>query len=323
MRQQSLTESMGKHQVYFSSHPMAQKLAGHLVKLLVLQSLPFNVVDSQPFRDFVACVHPRWMDGSDSEIHLHQKEFSARDFYDTYLSASSHPTLLDEFIYFPMRQLYKEMSAGHIQGRTLLQFNPSPAPYKLLVCCEFFEEINVLELTDECSLALRKWLKKDPEALDWTHMSQYASSLEGRSDGWIKKEEILRERFKRVIDCDIAADPLVAPGTLPPVDCLITTCGFEVISKDHEEFRNNLRKTAALLKVGGYLAIFVLINAKFYKVGEPLFHVLCFNEDFLRAALMDSGYVIESLESRPRVDYGGYMIFDSLVYVRARKVREV
>ncbi|XP_069828851.1 indolethylamine N-methyltransferase-like [Dendropsophus ebraccatus] len=263
------------------------------------------------------------MDGNDSEIHLQQYEYTARDFYDDYLSASSHPTLFDEVICFPMRQLYKEMSAGHIQGRAFLQLNPSPTPYKLLLCCEFFEEINVLEFQNDSSLALRKWLKKDPGALDWTHMSQYACSLEGRSDGWIKKEEKLRERVKRVIDCDIAADPLVAPGILPSVDCLMTSCGFEVLSKDHDDFRKNLRKAAALLKVGGYLALFALINAKVYKVGKRLYYILCLNEEFLRTALVDSGYVIESLERRPGADVGGYIIYDNLVYVRARKVREV
>ncbi|XP_069825511.1 indolethylamine N-methyltransferase-like [Dendropsophus ebraccatus] len=262
------------------------------------------------------------MDRSNSEIHQQQYEYSSRDLYNTYLYSGAHPALLDEIVCFPMRQLYKEMSTGHIQGSTLLQFNPGPAPYKLLVCCEFFEEINVLEFHDENSLELRKWLKKDPGALEWTHISQYACSLEGRSDGWIKKEEILRERVKRVIDCDIAADPLVAPGTLPPVDCLMSICGFELISKDHEEFRNNLRKAAALLKVGGYLALFGVINAKFYKLGERLFHVLCYNAEFLRAALMDSGFVIESLETRPAADVGGSIIYDNQVYVRARKVRE-
>lgn len=60
MRQQSLSESMERRQVYSSSHPMAQKLTGHLVKMLVLQSLPFHLVDSQPFRDLMTCAHPRW-----------------------------------------------------------------------------------------------------------------------------------------------------------------------------------------------------------------------------------------------------------------------
>ncbi|XP_056399679.1 indolethylamine N-methyltransferase-like isoform X4 [Hyla sarda] len=259
------------------------------------------------------------MNGSVYKIY-HQ--LKSRDVYDIYLSKDVNPTLLDEVVLYPMRQLYKEFSQGHIKGRTLLQFNPGPAPYKLLVCCDFFEEINVLEFNEENSKELRKWLKKDPGALDWTRASQYACTLEGKSNGWIEKEEQLRERIKRVIDCDLTADPLVTPGTLPPVDCILSIGGLESIINDQDNFRKNLGKMAALLKVGGHVAFFGAINGKSYKVGEHLVPCFGYNEGFLKAALRDTGFVIESLERRPGVDISDYIIYDSFVYVRARKVRE-
>ncbi|KAG8568198.1 hypothetical protein GDO81_013915 [Engystomops pustulosus] len=251
----------------------------------------------------------------------HQKEFSAKEFFETCLSADSHPAIYEEVVCFPMRQLHKELSSGHIKGKTLIEFTLGPVLFKLLVCCEYFEEITVLEFNDECSMELKKWLKKHPEAIDWTHVSQFACSLDGKSNGWREKNEKVRERVKQVIDCDITADTLVAPGVLPPADCLLCIWGLDVISKDQDDFQKNLEKMAALLKSGGHLLLFGTINAELYKVGEHSFHIVNYDEEFLRKALRDCGFVIESLENRPRGEFSDSIIYDSFVYVRARKVR--
>ncbi|XP_056425859.1 zinc finger BED domain-containing protein 4-like [Hyla sarda] len=51
---------MSKRQQYAPTHPTAQKLNLLLSKLLVLQSLPFKVVDSAPFRELMACAESSW-----------------------------------------------------------------------------------------------------------------------------------------------------------------------------------------------------------------------------------------------------------------------
>uniref|UniRef100_A0A8C5QL81 BED-type domain-containing protein n=1 Tax=Leptobrachium leishanense TaxID=445787 RepID=A0A8C5QL81_9ANUR len=45
---------------YSPNHPQAQRLNASLAKLLALQLLPFQLVDSAPFREFAECAVPQW-----------------------------------------------------------------------------------------------------------------------------------------------------------------------------------------------------------------------------------------------------------------------
>lgn len=59
-RQISLPQLLNRRKKLGPSHPHAQRLNASLVKLLALQLLPFQLVDSAPFREFVECVVPQW-----------------------------------------------------------------------------------------------------------------------------------------------------------------------------------------------------------------------------------------------------------------------
>ncbi|XP_073513498.1 indolethylamine N-methyltransferase-like [Phyllobates terribilis] len=262
------------------------------------------------------------MEESSNQTDDEQFQLRLKASYNHFLSADVPCGITEEFLCFPMRQLHKELSEGHIKGKTLVQLTRDPVLYKLFVCCDYFEEITVLEIRKEYSLELRKWMNKESGALDWSHASKYACELEGKSKCWREKEEELRAKVKRILDCDITADPLVAPEVLPQADCLLCIWALDTLSKDHEDFRNNLRKMAALLKTGGHMAFFGAINAKQYNVGEKTYPVLGYDEEFLRRALEDVGFVIESLETRVRGAVGDIIIYDSFVYVRALKVKE-
>ena len=59
-RQISLPQLLQRRKKYAPSHPHAQRLNASLAKLLALQLLPFQLVDSAPFREFVECAVPQW-----------------------------------------------------------------------------------------------------------------------------------------------------------------------------------------------------------------------------------------------------------------------
>ncbi|PIO40084.1 hypothetical protein AB205_0067120, partial [Aquarana catesbeiana] len=54
-RQISLPQLLNRKKKFSTSHPHAQSLNASLAKLLALQLLPFQLVDSAPFREFVEC----------------------------------------------------------------------------------------------------------------------------------------------------------------------------------------------------------------------------------------------------------------------------
>ena len=59
-RQMSIPHMLESKKKYTPRHPHAQRLNSSLAKLLALQLLPFNLVESAPFREFAKCAVPQW-----------------------------------------------------------------------------------------------------------------------------------------------------------------------------------------------------------------------------------------------------------------------
>uniref|UniRef100_A0A8C5QYP1 BED-type domain-containing protein n=1 Tax=Leptobrachium leishanense TaxID=445787 RepID=A0A8C5QYP1_9ANUR len=56
----TLPQLLQRKKKYSPNHPQAQGLNASLAKLLALQLLPFQLVDSAPFREFAECAVPQW-----------------------------------------------------------------------------------------------------------------------------------------------------------------------------------------------------------------------------------------------------------------------
>ncbi|KAM4642109.1 indolethylamine N-methyltransferase-like [Discoglossus pictus] len=235
------------------------------------------------------------MDSRPRKIY-HEDEFDINQMFNTFYSRKADKFLLEEMVFTPMRLLHKTLGSGRIKGNTLIDFTVGPIIYHLLTICEFFEDITVLETNKSSINELEKWINMDPDALDWSHTSKFIAELEGNSDGWQRKEDILKQSIKQIIKCDFTKENPTDPVVLPKVDCLLAASALEVISKDQDQYSKNLKKISRWLKLGGHLILFGLLNTSFYTVGDHKFHVLTNNEDFLREVIRDAGYVIESLE---------------------------
>ena len=59
-RQISLPLLLNRRMKFSPCHPHAQRLNASLAKLLALQLLPFQLVDSAAFHEFVECAVPQW-----------------------------------------------------------------------------------------------------------------------------------------------------------------------------------------------------------------------------------------------------------------------
>uniref|UniRef100_A0A8C5MHN7 BED-type domain-containing protein n=1 Tax=Leptobrachium leishanense TaxID=445787 RepID=A0A8C5MHN7_9ANUR len=56
----TLPQLLQRKKKYSPNHPQAQRLNASLAKLIALQLLPFQLVDSTPFREFAECAVPQW-----------------------------------------------------------------------------------------------------------------------------------------------------------------------------------------------------------------------------------------------------------------------
>ncbi|CAH2320329.1 nicotinamide N-methyltransferase-like [Pelobates cultripes] len=239
------------------------------------------------------------MDVGSSKLYQ-EPGFKSRVFLDTFFSLNTDKSLQEETLMFPMKQMHKALLSGLIGGDTLIDVTLGPIIHHLLPICTFFKNIIILEFNEECVKEMEKWLNTETEAFDWSHASQFITELGGNRVHWLEQEHMLKKTIKHIVKCDLAKENITDPVILPKADCLLIVGGLDVVSKDHESYRQNLGKLSSFLKPGGHLILFGALNATFYQVGEHRCHVLTADEPFLRQALTDEGYTIECFEALER-----------------------
>ncbi|XP_075056091.1 nicotinamide N-methyltransferase-like [Mixophyes fleayi] len=255
--------------------------------------------------------------------HYHVDEFNHNTLLDAYFSPKTPDCLFQDSTKSLMTFLHKAFTSGYVTGKTLIDISCGPIIFHLLPICEFLEEITFLELNDFCIKELEKWINKDTDAFDWTHTSTITEQLKGSSNGWQEIEDLLRSKVKPPVKCDFSKDNPTDPVLLPKVDCVMSIWVLEIISKDKDTYCKNLKKISSLIKLGGYLIIYGDINASYFKIGDQNYHVLTYDDNFLRKALSDEGYKIELYENLERKTTIDIVDHEKLVCVIVKKVSEV
>ncbi|XP_075462665.1 nicotinamide N-methyltransferase-like [Ascaphus truei] len=254
--------------------------------------------------------------------HYHDEEFDPKAFVDTYFCGKMF-SLIDEIVDYPLKKLHETFSSGRVKGDTLIDISSGASVYQLLSASDIFKEIIVVEFTEPNIQEFDQWIKKDPGAADWSYAAKALCELEGNREGWQVKEDKVRRAVKQVVKWDVSKVKPLDPVVLPQVDCVLSLWCLHKISRDKEAYRSNPRKCASLLNIGGHLLLFGVFNMTYYKIGEHKFFFLTFDEKFLREALKDAGYVIENMDVLPSRKGCDLCNYESVVYVIARKEREV
>nr|ADN07467.1 indolethylamine N-methyltransferase [Microtus ochrogaster] len=181
----------------------------------------------------------------------YEKEFSPRDYLDTFYNFDSGPVAEREIIKFSLQNLHQTFSVGGIRGDVLIDIGTGPTIYQLLSACEVFREIIVADYTSQNLQELQKWLKKEPGAYDWSSIVKHVCELEGDRSRWQEKEAKLRKTVTRVLKCDVTKTPPLGSAQVPLADCVLTFLAMECACLDVETYRAALRRLADLLKPGG------------------------------------------------------------------------
>ncbi|XP_073513114.1 nicotinamide N-methyltransferase-like [Phyllobates terribilis] len=242
-------------------------------------------------------------------------EFDPKVYLQMYYRASGEKT---EFI---LKNLYETFIKGGVRGDTLLDFGTGPAIYNLLSACEVFDKIIVSDLLEQNRAEFQKWLKKDPDAFDWTHIIKFVCELEGNREDYDKKAEKLRSKVKEFLKCDALKRNPFDPVVVPPVDCLLCCLCLEAPCKDIKSYCEVLKNFKDLIKPGGHLIIASGINATYYHVGDKRFSVMSSKKEDLEIAFKEAGYQIEKAVFMQRVDKSKMDVvnFEGLYFIHARK----
>ncbi|XP_018430132.1 PREDICTED: indolethylamine N-methyltransferase-like [Nanorana parkeri] len=258
------------------------------------------------------------MDPTQHKIY-HDGGFHSRTFLNTYFANKPGMAFEEEFLKRFMEELHYFFKFANIKGGTLIDISIGPIIYHLYSACEYFKEIILLRFNEHCIIELQKWLHDRTGAFDWTHTLSFITEKEGSSAQLEEKDLRLKDTVKHVLKGYVDRENIIDPLELPPADCLLVINVLDVISRDKDDFIRNLKKITKLLKPGGQLLLYGVLNATYYTVGEHTFHILNYDENFIRKAVEGEGYVIKHCHVRPRTSESDLTDFKTIIFISACK----
>ncbi|KAG8546058.1 hypothetical protein GDO81_019831 [Engystomops pustulosus] len=260
------------------------------------------------------------MDSCDHKLY-HVHGFDSRKLLEDYLSDKPDMVFGDDSLVFPIENLLKTFTVGHIKGDILIDISLGSIIHHLYSACEFFKHMIVLKVQDRCILELKRWVDTRTGAFHWGHAEQLHAEIEGKSDESQDKNIKVRSALQHVLKCDLEKENITEPIDLPPADCIISCGLLDVISKDQDDYVRYIRKFSKLLKPGGYLLFAGMLEATYLKVGKDKMHVFQYNEDIARKAVVGEGFVIDRCEVKKRTNISDLIDYKAAIFMAAHKAK--
>ncbi|XP_056398601.1 nicotinamide N-methyltransferase-like [Hyla sarda] len=257
--------------------------------------------------------------GDHKRYHVHA--FDSRLLLETYFSDKEELGFIEDALRFPMMKLHSIFTQGHVKGDSLIDISLGSAIHHLYSACGFFKEITLLRVTETCVMELNKWRDARTGAFDWSHTTNILTSILGDLEKSLDPETKLKAAMKPILRCDLNKENLIDPEIVPQADCVITGCLLDVISEDESDYKRNLKKIVNLVKPGGYLMLFGILNTTYFMVGEEKFYAFKYNEKFAREALIDEGLSIDYCYVKDRKEDSKLVNHEGVIFILAHKCK--
>ncbi|XP_056398014.1 indolethylamine N-methyltransferase-like [Hyla sarda] len=266
------------------------------------------------------------METAFTDKDTYQDIFDPEGYLNTYYNPIKGILVLDGFLDFALRKLHEAFSTRGVKGKTLIDIGHGPTIYQDLSACESFDEIIGADYTDRNREYYERSLRNEPGTFDWTNVIQKVCDMEKKGTSVEEKKKKLRNTVTKTLKCDVLKSNPLDPLVLPQVDCVMTLGCLECACSDLDTYRNVLKNVSSLLKVGGHLIITEVLNCTSYLSGGKRFSCLKLTEEFMRSAIVETGFEIVDLEVIYRKydkDQFELCNHDSSLFVLARKVKVV
>ncbi|XP_068102617.1 indolethylamine N-methyltransferase-like [Hyperolius riggenbachi] len=251
----------------------------------------------------------------------HEHDFDCRDYFDTYFSGKPDMVFGDDSLKFPMMNFHYVFSSGFVKGDVLIDITMGSLIHHLYSACNVFKDIIILKVNENSNMETSRWANTRTGAYNWKHTSAHAAKLEGMSDQVQDKDEQLKEAISHIISCDFKNENITHPVVLPLADCITSLWIMNVVNKNVEDHLKNLEKLSKLLRPGGHLIQVAVINTSYIVVGGKQFHVLKYDENFVKNALSKLGFVIDYISVQRRKNDSKLIDYSAVMFIAACKTK--
>ncbi|KAM5163576.1 nicotinamide N-methyltransferase-like [Mantella aurantiaca] len=250
--------------------------------------------------------------------HIHGMD--SRDLSDLYYSDKEDMVFGADTLIFPMMNLHYQFSSCRVVGNTLIDISMGSFIHHLYSASNSFQEMIVLKSNENSVMELSRWLHDRTGAYDWMHTSAAAADLEGNRAQLQEKEIRLKSSIKQILKFDFEEANITSPVELKLADCVLCVWILNSSSKNEDEYMRNLEKILKLLKPGGHLLLFSVIDITYYNVGGERFHAFTHDEAFVKNALSKLGLVIDYYAVQRRSNVSDLTDYKAMMFTVAHKV---
>ena len=131
------------------------------------------------------------------------------------------------------------------------------------------------------------------------HFKYVVQTLEGGSkEESIKREEMLRNKVKAVVSCDIIKEEFIERTycNKNSYDIVMSSLCLEAGCKDLDSYEHGIKKLASLIRVGGYLLLCSTRRESceegFYIVNNVKYYNISLRKDFITVVLQRNGLFV-------------------------------
>ncbi|XP_077985629.1 indolethylamine N-methyltransferase-like isoform X1 [Glandiceps talaboti] len=230
----------------------------------------------------------------------YDKHFDADSYLKDQYSSPDGDREVNRFIYESLHHIFNEEG---VSGDRLIDIGTGPCIYSFISSCTKFKEIIATDYVEGNRNALKRWLNNEPGCFDWKWFIERVCQLEGHRN-IEEREQKIRETVKDVIYCDVhRPNPIGTGPVMEQYDCVITCFCLECAASSKEEYITCLKNVASLLKSGGTFVQSVA-PMRFYLVGDKRFSAFFADEEFIKSALEQVGFVDVKCSFRKRDVHG-------------------
>lgn len=201
---------------------------------------------------------------------------------------------------------YKTLSdlfqPGKLKGVRLLDFGCGPIVQRMGFASRQFTEIVLADYSEPSRKEVEKWLRNDPDALDWGPILKVMAKVENYVDLQQGIEEIstrIRKSVKSIIHCDLLADPILPDG-IGEFDAVASFFCLESCCFSEEAYKEGIKKLGRYVKKGGALVMEASLNCTYYTSHKKL-KVFPLTESLIESALKEAGFTVKEWYCQPNI----------------------
>jgi hypothetical protein len=176
----------------------------------------------------------------------------------------------------------------------VLDFGSGPTLHHAIALAACAAEVHVADLLPQNLHAIRRWLKNERDAHDWSAFTREVLRLEGVNSpthaDMARREQLVRERVRQVVPGDARRRHPLGEPAAGSYDCVTSFFCADSATSDLGEWMRMMRNIAGLIAPGGLLVIGALRRCQSWRLDGEHLPSACVDERHVQFLLDSAGF---------------------------------